>query len=81
MKMAGSSKRKLSKRKDTEASVDFYIEAGYPADAVLYYLRGLANGRLAELPIAQALAEPIRLEECGGQRGLGRRDHSLGAHL
>ena len=65
MKMAGSSKRKLSKRKDTEASVDFYIEAGYPADAALFYLRGLANGRLAELPISQALAEPIRLEECG----------------
>ncbi|WP_328610843.1 glutamate--tRNA ligase family protein [Amycolatopsis sp. NBC_00345] len=65
MKQEGGSKRKLSKRKDPEASVDFYIEAGYPADAVLYYLRGLANGRLAELPLEQALAEPIRLEECG----------------
>ncbi|HEY3906005.1 MAG TPA: glutamate--tRNA ligase family protein, partial [Streptosporangiaceae bacterium] len=65
MKMAGNSKRKLSKRKDTEASVDFYIEVGFPADAALFYLRGLANGRLAELPITQALAEPIRLEECG----------------
>jgi glutamyl-tRNA synthetase len=59
------SKRKLSKRKDPEASVDFYIEAGYPAEAMLYYLRGLANGRLAELPLAQALAEPIRLQDCG----------------
>jgi glutamyl-tRNA synthetase len=61
----GGSKRKMSKRKDPEASVDFYLEAGYPAPAVLYYLRGLANGRLAELPLEQALAEPIRLEECG----------------
>jgi glutamyl-tRNA synthetase len=61
----GGSKRKLSKRKDPEASVDFYLEAGYPAPAVLYYLRGLANGRLAELPLEQALEEPIRLEECG----------------
>src|SRR5258708_39374590 len=31
----------------------------------LYYLRGLANGRLAEMPIDQALREPLRLEECG----------------
>jgi glutamyl-tRNA synthetase len=58
-------KRKLSKRKDPEAGVDFYIEAGYPADAVLYYLRGLANGKLAELPLAEALATPIRLDQCG----------------
>ena len=65
MKQDGGSKRKLSKRKDPEASIDFYLDAGYPAEAVLYYLRGLANGRLAELPLAQALAEPIRLAECG----------------
>jgi glutamyl-tRNA synthetase len=30
-----------------------------------YYLRGLANGRLAEMPLDQALAEPIRLSEMG----------------
>ena len=65
MKQIPGGKRKLSKRKDPEASVDFYMSAGYPADAVLYYQRGLANGRLAELPLTQALAEPIRLEECG----------------
>jgi glutamyl-tRNA synthetase len=65
MKLDGKSKRKLSKRKDPEASVSFYIAAGYPADGVKYYLRGLMNGRLAELPVAQALNEPIRLEECG----------------
>lgn len=65
MKQIPGGKRKLSKRKDPEAGVDFYITAGYPADAVLYYLRGLANGRLAELPLAEALVEPIRLAECG----------------
>jgi glutamyl-tRNA synthetase len=65
MKQDGSARRKLSKRKDPEASVDFYLQAGYPAEAVLYYLRGLANGRLAELPLEQALAEPIKLAECG----------------
>jgi glutamyl-tRNA synthetase len=65
LKLDGGNKRKLSKRKDPEASVDFYIESGYPAAAVLYYLRGLANGRLAELALAEALTEPIRISECG----------------
>jgi glutamyl-tRNA synthetase len=66
MKQIPGGKRKLSKRKDPEADVDFYIRAGYPADAVLYYLRGLANGRLAEIPLPEALAAPISLAECGG---------------
>ncbi len=65
LKAEGSAKRKLSKRKDPEASVDFYIEAGYPAPAVVYYLRGLLNARLAEMPLDEALAAPIRLEELG----------------
>jgi glutamyl-tRNA synthetase len=65
MKQDGGSRRKLSKRKDPEASVSFFIEQGFPAPAVQYYLRGLANGRLAELPLAEALAAPIRLSECG----------------
>jgi glutamyl-tRNA synthetase len=65
MKQDRGSRRKLSKRKDPEASVSFYIELGFPSPAVQYYLRGLVNGRLAEMPLAQALAEPIRLSECG----------------
>ena len=65
MKQDGKSRRKLSKRKDPEATVSYYIEQGYPVEAVQYYLRGLANVRLAELPLAEALAAPIRLSECG----------------
>jgi glutamyl-tRNA synthetase len=65
MKQEGSSRRKLSKRRDPEMSVSFYMEQGFPAEAVLYYLRGLANGRLAEMPLKKALAEPIRLAELG----------------
>ena len=65
MKQEGGSKRKLSKRKDAEASVDFYLEAGYPVPAVQYYLRGLANPRLAEMPLPEALATPLRLDEFG----------------
>jgi glutamyl-tRNA synthetase len=66
MKQIPGGKRKLSKRKDPEASVDYYVQAGYPAAAVLYYLRGLANGSLAELPLDEALRAPIRLAETGG---------------
>jgi glutamyl-tRNA synthetase len=65
MKQEGGSRRKLSKRRDPEATVSFYIEQGFPAPAVQYYLRGLANGRLAEMPLPEALAAPIRLSECG----------------
>jgi glutamyl-tRNA synthetase len=65
MKQDGSSRRKLSKRKDPEASVNYYIDAGIPAEPITYYLRGLANARLAELPLPQALAEPLRLSEFG----------------
>lgn len=65
MKQQGGSRRKLSKRKDPEASVEFFIEAGFPAEAVQYYLRGLVNARLADLPLAEALSSPISLAECG----------------
>jgi glutamyl-tRNA synthetase len=65
MKQDGGSRRKLSKRKDPEASVGFYIEQGFPPEAVQYYLRGLANGRLAELPLPEALTAPIRLADFG----------------
>ncbi len=42
-KMEGSSKRKLSKRKDSEANVMYYYEAGYPPQSVMEYLLNLAN--------------------------------------
>jgi glutamyl-tRNA synthetase len=65
MKQDGKSRRKLSKRKDPEATVSYYISEGLPAPAVEYYLRGLANGRLAEMPLDEALATPIRLADFG----------------
>ncbi|MBT2386638.1 glutamate--tRNA ligase [Streptomyces sp. ISL-11] len=65
MKVEGSSRRKLSKRKDPESAAAFYLAAGYPAPAVRHYLRGLANSRLADLPAGRAMAEPVRLEEAG----------------
>jgi len=65
MKQDGSSRRKLSKRRDPEMNIGYYIEQGIPVEAVEYYLRGLANGRLAEMPLPEALRAPIRLPECG----------------
>jgi len=42
-KMDGSSKRKLSKRKDPEANIAFYGEKGYPNEAVIDYLLNLSS--------------------------------------
>ena len=46
------------------------MECGFPVPAVLYYLRGLANGRLATMPLADALVAPILLSECGSSGAL-----------
>ncbi|MCX5393609.1 glutamate--tRNA ligase [Streptomyces sp. NBC_00094] len=62
MKAEGASRRKLSKRKDPEASVEYYLAAGYPPAAVQHYLRGLANIRLMDVPTADALAAQVRLD-------------------
>ena len=43
MKMDHGGKRKLSKRKDPEASVEFYGVHGYPIDGVTEYLLNLIN--------------------------------------
>ena len=60
----GKSKRKLSKRKDPQANVDYYAANGYPVEGVLCYLRGLANSRLQDQPWREVLDADIRLEEC-----------------
>jgi glutamyl-tRNA synthetase len=65
MKFDGASRRKLSKRKDNEADVAYYIDSGYPAGAVLHYLRGLANSRFAEMSFAESASAGLRLSECG----------------
>ncbi|MGL5766636.1 MAG: glutamate--tRNA ligase [Sarcina sp.] len=43
MKMDGSSKRKLSKRKDPESAVSYYNEEGYPSVSVVEYLLNIIN--------------------------------------
>ncbi len=51
-------KRKLSKRKDPEAAVSFYAEAGYPAGAVNEYLMTIANSNYEDWRRANK-TEPI----------------------
>ena len=41
-------KRKLSKRKDNEAAVSYFIEDGYPAEALIMYLMTIANTNFEE---------------------------------
>ena len=65
MKFDGASRRKLSKRKDNEADVEFYMKSGYPADAVLHYLRGLANSRFAEMTFEESASSALSLSDCG----------------
>ncbi len=43
MKNDNGSKRKLSKRKDPESAVSFFLEEGYPIDSVIEYLLTIIN--------------------------------------
>lgn len=48
MKMDGSSKRKLSKRKDPELALDYYFQEGVPVPALMEYLLTLLNSNFEE---------------------------------
>lgn len=48
MKLDNGNKRKLSKRKDPEAAVSFFIESGYPARGLLVYLMNIANSNFED---------------------------------
>ena len=58
MKMEGSSKRKLSKRKDPELALDFYSEQGYTVKALKEYLMTLLNSNFEEWRMANP-AQPL----------------------
>ncbi|MEK6877506.1 MAG: glutamate--tRNA ligase [Thermoproteota archaeon] len=47
-KIEGTTKRKLSKRKDPEANVAYYMEQGYPKEAIMEYLLNLANSNFED---------------------------------
>lgn len=48
MKLDNGNKRKLSKRKDPEASVSHFIEGGYPSESLKAYLMSIANSNFEE---------------------------------
>lgn len=51
MKLDHGNKRKLSKRKDAEAAVSFFLKEGYPPLGVLVYLMSIANSNFEEWSI------------------------------
>ena len=68
MKMDGSSKRKLSKRKDPELALDFYRAEGYPVASVKEYLMTLLNSNFEEWRLANPTAE-LAMEQLNSLRG------------
>ena len=57
MKMDGSSKRKLSKRKDPELALSYYQQEGISQDAVWEFLRTLLNSNYEEWRLANPEAD------------------------
>lgn len=60
-------KRKLSKRKDPEAAVSFFVEQGYPKEALIEYLLGLLNSNFEDWrranPKEDAFSFPFNLKK------------------
>lgn len=48
MKIDGTGKRKLSKRKDKESNMLYFDEMGYPKEAIIEYLLNLANSNFED---------------------------------
>jgi len=48
LKLDNGNKRKLSKRKDPEAAVDYYYTEGYPTTAITEYLLNIANSNFED---------------------------------
>lgn len=67
MKKEGEGKRKLSKRRDPESRVAFYIENGYPVEGVKEYLLNVANSNFSDWrrlnPDSDILEFNLRLEK------------------
>lgn len=66
MKAEGGAKRKISKRKDPEANVEFFFEQGYPVEAIIDYMLGIMDSRYEawrlENPDADYRTYPLTIE-------------------
>ena len=62
-------KRKLSKRKDPEAAVSYFVEKGFPKEAVIEYVLTLLNSNFEDWrranPEADAMDFPFNLKKMG----------------
>jgi len=56
MKLDNGNKRKLSKRKDPEAAVSYFLADGYPPAALIEYLMTIANSNFEEWRATNPLA-------------------------
>ena len=56
MKMDGTSKRKLSKRKDPELALTYYKAEGFPVEAVYEYIMTLLNSNYEDWRRANPVA-------------------------
>ena len=74
LKMDGASKRKLSKRKDPELSLDYYHTQGYPVEAVLEYLMTVLNSNYEEWRLKNPTADrrdfPFKIEKMSASGAL-----------
>lgn len=57
MKLDGDVKRKLSKRKDPEFGMQYYMQTGYPVNAVIEYLLTVLNSNFEEWRMANPNSE------------------------
>ena len=62
MKMDGTSKRKLSKRKDPELALTFYKGEGFPVEAVYEYIMTLLNSNYEDWRRANPTADPTEFK-------------------
>ena len=62
-------KRKLSKRKDPEAAVSYFVEKGFPKESLIEYLLTLLNSNFEDWrranPTADAMDFPFNLKKMG----------------
>lgn len=74
----GASKRKLSKRKDKEAAVSYFLEEGYPIESIIEYLLTIINSDFEpwrmKNPNANKYDFKIRLEKMNSSGALFDKD-------
>lgn len=60
-------KRKISKRKDPEAAVSYFVDSGYPKEALIEYLMTLLNSNFEDWrranPEADIYSFPFNLKK------------------